>query len=565
MNKTFIGANEYGFADEKAVLDMCRKVDYGNAEKWAGGSGINVISNGKESYIQDTEASTLVVGATGSGKTRRLLLPYTYSCIKDGASLVINDPKGEIYTHMYDVLREEGYNIKVLDYRNPLRGERYNPLEYPAHLYKEGNTSRAAELFTEIGKTIFEAVKSGKDPFWHLTANQYFVGLAEFSSDKFDEKLTTLNNIYNLHIQGGEDVELGEGSWVRNKGKKMRIYFSDSERKKMGYWKLLCPTVNAPNDTRGGIEAVFTSVLSEFVLNENLVDQTSDSTFDMEELIEKKTALFFITRDEGTVYDRLISTVINQVYQYLIDRAEENFENGRLDRRVEFIIDEFGNLPAINMIERKLTAGRSRNIRWLIVIQSLQQLTHIYGDDVAKIILGNGAGNLVYMYSNDRELLKYISDLCGNCKNSYGVLSDPLLPISKLRGFDKEKGETLLLLERLAPFVSYLPDISEYPIHLSDKGSIVFRDKHEIEDVDFDDLLVDVLKPSQDNEDMDSENKSAIPGEYDLFDVDNIDKMIADIDRKIAELEAEEAAEKAKEEERKRAEANDEEIEKDDE
>lgn len=79
-------------------------------------------------------------------------------------------------------------------------------------------------------------------------------------------------------------------------------------------------------------------------------------------------------------------------------------------------------------------------------------------------------------------------------------------------------------------------------------------------------FLVDELNSYQDNEDMDSENKSAIPGEYDLFDVDNIDKMIADIDRKIAELEAEEAAEKAKEEEeRKRAEANDEEIEKDDE
>lgn len=112
---------------------------------------------------------------------------------------------------------------------------------------------------------------------------------------------------------------------------------------------------------------------------------------------------------------------------------------------------------------------------------------------------------------------------------------------------------------------SYFPDISEYPVHLSDNGSIVFRDKHEIEDADFDDILVDELNSYQDNEDMDSEKKSAIPGEYDLFDVDNIDEVIADIDRKIAELEAEEAAEKAKEEERKRAEANDEEIEKDDE
>lgn len=86
---------------------------------------------------------------------------------------------------------------------------------------------------------------------------------------------------------------------------------------------------------------------------------------------------------------------------------------------------------------------------------------------------------------------------------------------------------------------SYFPDISEYPVHLSDNGSIVFRDKREIEDADFDDILVDELNSYQDNYDMDSEKKSAILEEYDLFDVDNIDEVIADIDRKIAELEAE--------------------------
>ena len=86
---------------------------------------------------------------------------------------------------------------------------------------------------------------------------------------------------------------------------------------------------------------------------------------------------------------------------------------------------------------------------------------------------------------------------------------------------------------------SYLPYISEYPVHLSDKGSIVFRDKQEIEDVDFDDLLIDELNSYRDNDDMDSEKKSVILEEYDLFDVDNIDEVIADIDRKIAELEAE--------------------------
>ena len=138
MNKTYIKRNENSFASEEAITGMCSKVNY-SAENWSGGSGINVISNGQVSYIHDTEASTMVVGATGSGKTRRVLLPYTYSCIKEGSSLIINDPKGEIYTHMYDILCKEEYKIIVLDYRNPLRGGRYNPLEHPARLYKQGN------------------------------------------------------------------------------------------------------------------------------------------------------------------------------------------------------------------------------------------------------------------------------------------------------------------------------------------------------------------------------------------------------------------------------------------
>lgn len=545
MNKTYIKRNENSFASEEAITGMCRKVNY-SAENWSGGSGINVISNGQVSYIHDTEASTMVVGATGSGKTRRVLLPYTYSCIKEGSSLIINDPKGEIYTHMYDILCKEEYKIIVLDYRNPLRGDRYNPLEHPARLYKQGNTSRAAELFTDISKTIFGAVKSEKDPFWPLTASQYFVGLAELVSENFDEKLCTLDNIFNIHIQGEDEIVIHDDGWGRKKEKRMKRFFETNDRKKKNYWKLLCPTVTAPNETRGGITAVFTSTLGDFVLNDNLIDQTSGSTFDIRDLVDSKTALFFITRDEGSVYDRLISTIINQIYQYLIDIAEEDGENGRLKRRIEFILDEFGNLPAIDMIQRKLTAGRSRNIRWLTVVQSLQQLILVYGKEVANIIIGNGAGNLVYMYSNDKELLDYISHLCGNNRNSYGVLGEPLLPISKLRSFDKMKGECLMLLERMSPFVGYLPDISAYPIKLSDKSSIGYRDKQKVQVVDFDSVLQEEVNEAITFDNRRKKNKEVFPGPS--GEMMDIDKMIAEIDKKIAEIEAEEAAEKLAEE-----------------
>lgn len=546
MNKTYVKRSDGGFADIDDITAKCKKVRYDGKAGWPGASGINVISDGHEGYVYETEASTMVVGATGSGKTRRVLLPYVYSCIKSGASLVLNDPKGEIYTHMYDILCKEGYKVLVLDYRNPLRGERFNPLEYPAKLYKGWGQGRAMELFSSIGDTLFAGYKGARDPYWQITGKQYFVGLAELLSECFDAKLCTINNIYNVHIHG--DTKYAGTT-------KMAKFFSNEYIKQKHCWKLLCPTVMAPNETRGGLTSVFTSAMSSMVLNENLIDQTSDSTFKLSDLVDRKTALFFITRDEGSAYDGLISVIVDEIYEYLIDVAEEQF-GGRLNRRVEFILDEFGNLPALYSVDRKLTAGRSRNIRWLVVIQSLKQLNSIYGKDIADIIMGNGAGNIVYLYSPDITLLQHISSLCGNVSGTYGLATHSLLPVEKLRSFDKTKGECLMLLERCAPFVSYLPDISEYPIELSDKRKIKYRGTHDIKTVDMDDVidagsrLVKSMCSNMMN--LAGEPKARI----DEFCSDGmaIDKMIAEIDAKIAELEAEEAAEKAREaEEAKKA------------
>lgn len=532
MNPTHMNRNDCGFADVDDITGMCEKISYIDDADWQGGSGINVISDGNEGYIYDTDASTLVVGATASGKTRRVLLPYVYSCIKAGTNMVLNDPKGEIYSYTCDLLKKEGYNVRILDYRNPMRGERYNPLEYPAKLYRQGKRGRAMELFSTIGETLFNAVKSEQDPFWHLTGTQYFVGLSELLSENFDERLCTINNIYNIHLQGEEKA----GPY-----KRFRSFFSDIDRKKKNCWKLLCPTVMAPNETQGGITSMFTSAISAFVLNEDIMDQTADSTFQLQELVDQKTALFLVTRDEGSAYDRLISVIINQIYEYLVDTAEE-ISGGCLKRRVEFILDEFGNLPAIYAVERKLTAGRSRNIRWLIAIQSLQQLNLIYGRDVANIILGNGAGNLVYLYSPDLELLRYISGLCGTCFEMHGMAEKALLSEGRLRRFDKTRGECLMLLERTSPFVSYLPDISEYPVKLEGKKDITFRDRHMIQTVNLDDIVINELKAKEDAKE-DTKEDEIQAGESknnDITNSVNVYEMIKEIDAKIAEYRKEE-------------------------
>lgn len=174
-----------------------------------------------------------------------------------------------------------------------------------------------------------------------------------------------------------------------------------------------------------------TGCLTPFILNEDIMDATANSTFDVRDLVEKKCAIFIITKDEGSVYNKLISANIDQIYERLIDIAEEEYD-GRLPRRINFILDEFGNLAAINNMQGKITAGRSRNIRWLIVCQNMEQLNLLYGDKGASIIFGNCA-NIVYLYSTDIKLLQRISAMCGLYSDELTGARHPLMSMDHLR------------------------------------------------------------------------------------------------------------------------------------
>lgn len=395
VNATHV-TEEVRFESEEEIKDRYTEVNFESGDVM--GAGVPIISTGRTAYVDDSEASTFVVGASGSGKTRKILMPYTLSCIRKNENLVIHDPKGEINRYMYRELEKKGYEVIVLDYRRPLRGDRYNPLEYPSKIYKEGNTSRAAEMFQAFSETMFSDRKSEKDRFWDLTAASYMTGLSLLQAELLPEKECTINHLYDLHIQG--DGKYGRSKYIKE-------YYNRPGAKDAPSYKLAAPAINAPSDTQGGLYSVYTSCLTPFVLNEDIIDATANSTFDVRDLVEKKCAVFIITKDEGSVYNKLISATIDQMYERLIDIAEEEYD-GRLPRRINFILDEFGNLAAINNMSGKITAGRSRNIRWLIVCQSMDQLRLLYENKGASIIFGNCA-NLVYLYSTDIMLLQRIS------------------------------------------------------------------------------------------------------------------------------------------------------------
>lgn len=475
VNVTHV-TEEVRFESEEEIKDRYTEVNFESGDVM--GAGVPIISTGRTAYVDDSEASTFVVGASGSGKTRKILMPYTLSCIRKNENLVIHDPKGEINRYMYRELEKKGYEVIVLDYRRPLRGDRYNPLEYPSKIYKEGNTSRAAEMFQAFSETMFSDRKSEKDRFWDLTAASYMTGLSLLQAELLPEKECTINHLYDLHIQG--DGKYGRSKYIKE-------YYNRPGAKDAPSYKLATPAINAPSDTQGGLYSVYTSCLTPFVLNEDIIDATANSTFDVRDLVEKKCAVFIITKDEGSVYNKLISATIDQMYERLIDIAEEEYD-GRLPRRINFILDEFGNLAAINNMSGKITAGRSRNIRWLIVCQSMDQLRLLYENKGASIIFGNCA-NLVYLYSTDIMLLQRISAMCGLYSDELTGAKHPLMSMDHLRYLNKDKGEVLLLLERARPFVGYLPDISAYPVSPTQHVNVCERERQTLNPIDFQEIV----------------------------------------------------------------------------
>lgn len=476
--KYYIEANQFEgrFAEEEEIKKEFKSNCY--SREVVNGAGLHVISDGDEAIVDDGENSTGVVASTGSGKTRRILMQYIYSCILKGEAIICNDPKGEVLRQMRKTLEKMKYRIIVMDYREPMKGDRYNHLEYPAKLYKSGEKSKALEMFSSFNTTIFSRYKSEKDPYWTQTASSLSLGYMAMMAEQFDIADITIKNVYDVHIQGNE--RYGASTY-------MKEFFCGKEDSVA--YELVNPAINAPNETRSSVYSVFTSCMSSFVQNEDIIDMTSNSTFDVEDLL-KKTAIFFITRDETDVYDSLISATIDQLYTSLIDIAEKRY-NGRLKRRVNFIIDEFGSLSEIPYINNKITACRSRNIRWLLVYQSLEQLSLTYGNKIAPIIIGNCV-NLVYMHSSDMGLLKMISERSGMTIDEYTNERRALISVERLQHFNKESGECLMFLNRLSPFVAHLPDISEYPAEYSENLGVVQRERQNWKRLDFKKLVKDM-------------------------------------------------------------------------
>ncbi len=432
-----------------------------------------------------------VIAGTRLGKTTSYVMPtiLSFARQKEKKSMVISDPKGELYRYTAATLREEGYDVKLLNFRNYLHSECWNPLTPVFRAYRKSKQvgkdveivmtddgkclnkfkgkvydsqkeldvdieNENAILTAEVGSmvdnigTLFVDSINEKDPYWEDSARDLLKAflwamledsdLPEGMPCRITEDTFSFSTILNVIsvFNDSDDHKYNDGG-----------YFTD--RPAASKAKQIANTVLTGNAkmTRRCILAMFFSKLSVF--NESAMRLvTSCNSFEMNELTDKPVALFIDYKDEIKAHYKIISLFVKDAYKYLIETANDK-PDGRLDVPFYFILDEFGNFPKMVDFETTISACAGRQIFFILIIQSYAQLNNVYGDKVAEIIKDN-LNVHVFFGSNNFRTIKEFSEECGEFTR--------VSPISALNGdgrsVDHYSFETIALVpkSRLAHF-----------------------------------------------------------------------------------------------------------------
>ncbi len=562
----FVSVSSYFFDREKGIGIAAGKKDEKGYSRWAKDKeikkqldvvhptdisiehgGIPLINNGKDIWIDTSGYHNMIIGSTGSGKSQGLSLPFIRVMAKAGESMIVTDPKGELYVGTANELKERGYNIVLLNFRDPQKGNCWNPFSLPYRLYKEGNVDKATELLEDLAKNIlYDESSKGNDPFWENTSADYFTGLSLALFEDANEEEINLNSI-NLMSTVGEE-KIGGTTFIKE-------YFSNKDQSSSAYINV-ASTLMAPNETKGSILSVFKQKIKLFSSRDNLSEMLSYSDFDMEDIGRKKTAVFIVIQDEKKTYHSLVTIFLKQCYETLVRVAQET--GGKLKYRTNFLLDEFANMPPLGDVDSMVSAARSRNIKLSFIIQNFSQLNDVYGKEKAETIRGN-CGNTIYILSTELAALEEISKMCGEVKSKKDDKTDsrPLVTVTDLQNLQEE--EAIILRSRTRPYKTKLKFD-----HKIDWGknygnaSYPERKKRPVKTFDLKGFVEE--KRNQKINELLGDNNSMRPPMPGAFDPSsmfgpkehkpfgnggfNVDDLVKKIDAKIAELEEEERKEK---------------------
>ncbi|MCY9763215.1 type IV secretory system conjugative DNA transfer family protein [Paenibacillus alvei] len=370
-----------------------------------------LLDRGKQfAYIDKDDANTIIIGATRSGKTRRLIFPTIWMLAHAGESMIITDPKGELYDRTSTSLRKRGYNVRFIDFRKPGRGNRINYMEPVLKALREKNVPEATKHAWTIAH-MFVYQKPGSDKgesIWRDGAESVIAALIlAVAMEAPSEKEKHMYSVYKMLVELGRVQKVRVGNQIID-----YVPLNDyMERLPLDHpaRDAYATAFLAPERTRGSFFSSVSAHLRLFA-DPSVAYLTSYQDHELIGAGREKTAVFLIIPDEDTTRHPYAALYVNQTYDALVEYANEC--GGRLPIRVNMLLDEFGNMPPFPDFDTKLTVSLGRGVRWNMVIQAYGQLTQKYGEHVADTIKGN-AQNTIYLRTNDNKTAEDLSKRTG--------------------------------------------------------------------------------------------------------------------------------------------------------
>ncbi len=406
---------------------------------------------------------SLVIGSTGSGKTTTFINPMIQllGATNCGSSMIMTDPKGELFSLHSKFLKERGYDVLLLDLRDTYSSSRWNPLESIWDMYQEyantGNGIRAhrdsmadypdlkqldgpaedGELWIEwngrayadpthcqddvavakqkIYDEMYEdltdlisvmcPVENEKDPLWEKGARSIIMAIClAMLEDSEDPRLGMTKDKFNF-FNINKALTNSE-----NEFQALKQFFEGRNPLSQAV-SLSRQVLSAADQTMASYMSIAFDKMNMFN-DRGLCGLTSATDINAEQFAQRPTALFMKIPDEKDTRHGLAAVFVLCMYKALVKVASSR-EDLSLPRNVYFILDEFGNMPKIEKFDKMITVGRSRKIWFNMVVQSYSQLNNVYGEKVADIVKSN-CGMKMFIGSNDIGTCKEFSELCGN-------------------------------------------------------------------------------------------------------------------------------------------------------
>lgn len=375
----------------------------------------------------------MMIGPAGVGKTAHFFIPNMEYAAALGLSMISTDTKGDLYRNIGKIQQKYyGYDIVVLDLRNPIRSDKFNLMQLVNEYMDKSKESKneeerlsysaKAEKYAKIvSKSIIESGDfkgGGQNAFFYDSAEGLITAsvllLAEFGEKDERHIVSVFKIIQDMCVFVGDGQS---DNMVSRFGQIIKMLPEDHKAK----W-FAGAAVEADMKTALSVFSTSLSRLTKFIDSELEQMLCFNSNFSAEKFIENKTSVFIVLPEEDSTKHFMLSLFLNQIYRELLSIADE--KGGKLDKRVLIFEDEFGTIPAIKDVDMMFSASRSRGILSYPIIQSFAQLGDKYGDKKAQVIRDNCQNVIFSGFAPTSKIPEELSKAMGTYTIQSGSVSE---------------------------------------------------------------------------------------------------------------------------------------------